>query len=84
MGFFLFPEIKKSLLVYIILSIAVIAVSFAFGIGYACFSALICLIFIFVHFYTTYKRSWNSKRLYTIRRAYNNRARRKRNKNNYI
>lgn len=63
MGFFRNPEIKKSLLVYIVLSIAVVAVSFAFGIGYACFSALICLIFIFAHFYTTYKRYKSIKEL---------------------
>ena len=63
MGFFRNPEIKKSLLVYIILSIAVVAVSFAFGIGYACFSVLICLIFIFAHFYTTYKRYKDIKEL---------------------
>ena len=56
MGFFRNPEIKKALIVYIIVFAMIVSVSFYFGLKTVLFSVAVCLIYMLLHFFITYKR----------------------------
>lgn len=56
MGFFRNPEIKRSIIFYVLLSFLIVLLSFAVDKKYCLISLVICLIFGVFHFVTTYKR----------------------------
>ena len=63
MGFFRNPEIKRSFILYIFLSVAIVLLSFAFENNSWLFSLAICVIFGLFHFITTYRRYKKLKNL---------------------
>lgn len=63
MGFFRNPEIKRSFILYIFLSVAIVLLSFVFDNNSWLFSLAICVIFGLFHFITTYIRYKKLKNL---------------------